>query len=209
MVNKKQHWNGMYKLPLGDIPWEIVYPPDDLIEIIESWSSVKGNALDVACGTGNYSIYLAEQGFEVIGVDFSENALAVAEEHAKRRGLEAKFLEADANNLNTVLQGINFDFILDYSLLHHIAPEDIVSYAKQFYGLLKTGGKLLLVCYSEKDNFSRGKPKVTGKYGNTMYYRTRREIEGLYPDLYELAYKESRLGKRLHHFAHCFLFEKR
>ena len=61
------------------------------------------------------------------------------------------------------------------------------------------------MCYSNKDVEG---PTITGKYGNDMFYRTREEIETLYSDLKERDHKEGHLGKRLHHIAHYFIFER-
>lgn len=123
-------------------------------------------------------------------------------------GLPVRFVQGDAINIRKTVPDETYDFILDYSLLHHITSEDLVAYAKQFKELLKEGGRLLMVCYSDKDGFAEGKNRATGKYGNDMYYRTRQEIENLYVGLQVVDYREARLGKRAHHFAHRFLFTK-
>ncbi|MBI2623786.1 MAG: class I SAM-dependent methyltransferase [Candidatus Liptonbacteria bacterium] len=211
MELKAKHWEDMYARDIGTLPWEIVAPPQELAAALQRGNIPKGEALDVGCGTGNYSIYLTTRGFEVTGIDFSENALAVAKNRAHQKGINIKFVLADANNLAGTLNE-KYDFIFDYSLLHHIADDDVQKYAAQFPSLLKPNGVLLLICYSEKDaerdEFAKGARTARGKYGNMMYYRTREEIEKLYSNLQEIDYKEARLGKRLHHLGHCFLFRK-
>jgi cyclopropane fatty-acyl-phospholipid synthase-like methyltransferase len=206
MEEKEKHWDGMYAMPLENIPWEIKEPPKELVDFLQTAEVRKRSALDVACGTGNYSFYLAQQGFaEVVGIDFSQNALDIAAKRNETLSLPVRFIHADATKLVESLGGKKFDFILDYSLLHHIAPENVAAYAKQFTSLLADDGKLLLVCYSDKDVDGT---KATGKYGNDMFYRTREEIEQLYSNLTEVSYAEGRLGKRLHHIAHVFIFKK-
>jgi SAM-dependent methyltransferase len=54
-----------------------------------------GRALDVACGEGRNAVWLAERGWGVTGVDFSEVALAKAAELARRRGVEVDWVCAD------------------------------------------------------------------------------------------------------------------
>lgn len=54
-----------------------------------------GRALDVACGEGRNAVWLAEHGWRVTGVDFSEVALAKGAELAARRGVEVDFVLAD------------------------------------------------------------------------------------------------------------------
>jgi len=205
---KIKHWDKMYQLPLENIPWEIQAPPAELVELIDSGELKGGKALDIASGTGNYSFYLAQHGFEVTAVDFSKKALEIGEKNNQKLKLPVTFKFADVTQIEEALPGDQFDFILDYSILHHLDPKVTDSYAKQVANLLKPGGKLLLVCYSDKDQFAQGQGTAQGTYGNTMFYRTAEEIREAYKGLKEVSYKETRLGKRLHHIAHSFLFEK-
>ena len=55
-----------------------------------------GRALDVACGEGRNAVWLAERGWHVTGVDFSEVALGKAAELARARGVEVEWVAADA-----------------------------------------------------------------------------------------------------------------
>lgn len=54
-----------------------------------------GRALDVACGEGRNAVWLAERGWDVTGVDFSDVALAKAQELARLREVEARWVQAD------------------------------------------------------------------------------------------------------------------
>ena len=64
---------------------------------LEEWvpSIPPGRALVVACGPGRNALYLAEQGFEVVGVDISEVAIDRARQSAADRGLDTQFVVAD------------------------------------------------------------------------------------------------------------------
>lgn len=55
--------------------------------------------IDVGCGTGRHSIELAKRGYNVTGVDLSENQLNRARQKAQEAGLEIKFQKQDARNL--------------------------------------------------------------------------------------------------------------
>ena len=52
----------------------------------------KGILLDLACGTGTLSLLLAEKGYEVIGVDASEDMLSIAQEKKYESGSDLLFL---------------------------------------------------------------------------------------------------------------------
>ena len=54
-----------------------------------------GRALDVACGEGRNAVWLAERGWTVTGVDFSDVALELAERLAAERGVQVEWVLAD------------------------------------------------------------------------------------------------------------------
>ncbi len=55
--------------------------------------------LDIGCGTGRHSIELASRGYNMTGIDLSENQLAKARENAINCGVQLDFLQMDARNL--------------------------------------------------------------------------------------------------------------
>ena len=54
-----------------------------------------GRALDVACGEGRNAVWLAERGWQVTGIDFSDVALGKAAELARARGVEVEWVAGD------------------------------------------------------------------------------------------------------------------
>ena len=107
--------------PLEKIPWNIEIPLDVLVEIVDSGKVKPCKTIDLGCGTGNYSIYLANLGFEVTGIDISTTAVEIAKKNAKKKGIKSNFLVANViGNLNEVTD--KFDFALDWEMLHHIFP---------------------------------------------------------------------------------------
>lgn len=58
-----------------------------------------GPVLDVACGTGRMTIPLAEQGYDMTGVDITPEMLATAKEKAGQHGLAIQWIEADVKQL--------------------------------------------------------------------------------------------------------------
>ncbi|MBE7465152.1 MAG: methyltransferase domain-containing protein [Planctomycetes bacterium] len=99
-------------------------------------------ALELGCGTGPAACFLAQRGFEVEGVDISPTAVRMAQDHARRLGLNARFSVADVLSLEGADR---YDLILDGHCLHCIVfdPER----AQVLQGvrrLLKPGGVLLV-----------------------------------------------------------------
>ena len=60
--------------------------------------------VDLACGTGNSTLPWAERGYDVCGVDISEEMLSVARDKAKTRSLPARFFQQDLCQLRLPLQ---------------------------------------------------------------------------------------------------------
>lgn len=106
--DKIKHWDSMYDMPLENIPWEIKDPPKDLVELLDSGKLYGGRALDIACGTGNYSFYMAQHGFSekaAVFVHGITHALQRRRNSERRGGLSQHALhEGEAyNNQFTVL----------------------------------------------------------------------------------------------------------
>lgn len=68
--------------------------------LLEEWTPLipRGRALVVACGPGRNALFLAEQGFDVLGVDISQVAIDQARKSAGDRDLVAEFLVADLDD---------------------------------------------------------------------------------------------------------------
>lgn len=85
----KEFWNEGYQTdPEGQsIP--------DRVVSAEVVGMTPGRALDLGCGTGQNALALAERGWQVVGVDWSENAIRIAQSAAESRGLDAAFVVGD------------------------------------------------------------------------------------------------------------------
>ncbi|RKP48240.1 class I SAM-dependent methyltransferase [Trinickia fusca] len=203
-----EHWNEQYDLPMEKIPWEIATPPHDLSALVEDHSTpTGGQALDVACGTGNYSRFLSSRGYRVTAIDFSPHALAVARSRNCAETTAIEYIEGDVTKLSLTLPADRrFDLILDYSLLHHLPPDAFARHTQQFASLLRPDARLLVVCYSDTNLYAKGQTSARGAFGNEMFYRTRSCIEKAYAPLRVLSYRETTLGKQGHHRGHSFVF---
>jgi len=74
------------------------------------------SGLDVGCGTGWTTLFLVESGYEAVGVDLSEESLAIARERARRWQVGAEFVQGDFDTFDI---GRQFDFALSFDALHH------------------------------------------------------------------------------------------
>ena len=76
-------WNEHYEQ--GAMPWDTETPDQGLVDFVRGRRLVPGRALDIGCGTGTHALWLAGQGWDVLGVDISPRAI----ERAHTRAAEA------------------------------------------------------------------------------------------------------------------------
>ncbi len=80
-------------------------------------------ALDVACGEGRNSIFLAKNGYRVTGLDISEVGLAKAAARAGMEGVTVDFLRVDLDDYEI---GERYDLILNFNfLLRKLIPQQV------------------------------------------------------------------------------------
>ena len=66
----------------GTPPWDIGRPQMEFVHLVKA-NGIQGSVLDVGCGTGEHSLYLAELGHEVWGVDSAPAAINKAKTKAQ------------------------------------------------------------------------------------------------------------------------------
>ncbi len=106
------HWDKKYAQ--GNT--HAAYNPDpDLIKLIHHFPS-SGLALDVACGTGRNSFFIADYGLDVVCLDFSTEGLNFLKQHRSSEPIAKKLFPVQADLSNTPLPAATFDavFVIRY-----------------------------------------------------------------------------------------------
>jgi len=105
-------------------PWDIGAPQPAMSALLAKYPPADP-ILDVGCGSGDLSIYLAQLGHQVVGVDFVEAAIADAQEKVRALPAEAarllNFQVADA--LKPSLLPQQFGAVVDSGFLHLLDPD--------------------------------------------------------------------------------------
>jgi len=140
-------WNEAYE---GDPPWDTGEPQSALVRLAEA-GEIEGRVLDAGCGTGTEALYLAEQGHEVTGVDFSEQAIERAGEKSRERDLDADFRVGDALDLGHDPDGDlgRFDTVVDVGLFHALEEDQRGEYADSLADVLAAGGRAFVLSFAE------------------------------------------------------------
>jgi SAM-dependent methyltransferase len=130
---------------LGLAVWRRPTPPPDLVELIEGSSPLPaGRALDLGCGTGTDTIYLAAHGWEVTGIDAVNKALDVARRDATAAGVTPRFVHGDVTRLQELGIGNGYNLLLDFGCFHTLPEDRRAAYVASVSGAAASDATLML-----------------------------------------------------------------
>ena len=130
---------------LGLTVWERQAPPAGLVELVEGPAALApGRALDIGCGTGTGSVYLAGHGWEVTGVDMVPRALAAARRRAAASGVSVRYVQGDATRLPELGLGTGYALLLDFGCYHTLPDDQRGTYVESVSEVAAAGATLLL-----------------------------------------------------------------
>ncbi|MCL4263012.1 MAG: methyltransferase domain-containing protein [Anaerolineae bacterium] len=126
----------------GPVPWDNPEPPPEVVALTAVLPP--GRALDLGCGYGRTSIYLAQHGWLVDGVDFIAQAITAARQRAETAGVADRvtFYEASVAELG-FLPG-RYQLAVDVGCLHALTESQRLAYRDELTRLLEPGATYLL-----------------------------------------------------------------
>ena len=128
----------------GMPPW-VIGEPQPAVVALERAGRIRGEVLDPGCGTGEHTVYLTSLGYDVLGIDFSSNAVARARANAAARGVAARFEVADALRLSGEPR---FDTVVDSALFHVFADGDRARYVHALHTVCRPGAVVHVLALS-------------------------------------------------------------
>jgi len=133
---------------LGQAPWNTGGTPPEVKAFVEARDVPPGRALDLGCGTGKNTVYLARHGWEAVGVDISLIAILQARWRASTASARCQFHRADVTDLHFLEDP--FDLALDIGCLHSLLLDDREPYAEEIARLTRPGGWYMLYAFTPR-----------------------------------------------------------
>lgn len=176
---RQKFYNTLYKNAQQD-----VFGGGKPINIVQKISTLisKGEALDFGCGMGRHSIYLAQQGFRVTAIDFSEEGIAKLQAKAVRENLPILAYVAD---IETWIPAQDFDVVLVSHVLHQITEKSVKKILKNLQDHTKSGGIHAIATFTKEGAFFDENPNTDTWYADSG------ELKSLYDGWEIVSYEES------------------
>jgi len=181
-MTEASDWNDRYRD--GNLPWDTGRPSSELQSVLSRHAIPPCRALDIGCGTGTNSVWLAQQGFDVTGVDLAPLAIERAEQGAYAAGVKAQFVVADVLQLSDL--GKPFGFFFDRGCYHAVRRSAPERYAPAVAQFLVPGACGLILAGNAREPHDPGPPVVTEE-------QMRDELGGAFHilDLHEFRFDEA------------------
>ncbi|OMC47797.1 class I SAM-dependent methyltransferase [Mycobacterium sp. IS-1264] len=155
MASKQTLFRIFYRI--GFTPWDGHPLAQSLRGLIEGTPDTPalpaGRALELGCGTGDTSIYLAQRGWKITAVDFVTKALDKARAKAGAADASVDFVRADVTHLSQEGVGANFELIVDNGCLHNMSDADRDAYVREVSAVAAPDARLLIVAFRPGGRF--------------------------------------------------------
>ena len=156
-------------------------PPANFLRQVfatDAWQLPRGRALDIACGKGRNTLYLAELGFEVAAMDISAVALDEARKRAGSKQLRIDWRQTDLDVVQ--LEESGFDLVVNFNYLQR-------SLIRQIKRAVKVSGYVIFETYLI-DQKEIGHPK------NSDYLLRHNELLEHFREFRILCYREGKFS---------------
>lgn len=158
---------------LGFTPWEhaATHPPAarHIAALFEREERGRqppyGRALDLGCGSGHWSVALAQRGWHVTGVDLVPKAVHAARERAREAGVDVQIVQGDVAALREAGVGSDFRLVWDFGTVHGLSQAQRQAVGREVSGLATDDATILMIAWAP------------GRRGPLPRGASRREVE--------------------------------
>lgn len=191
------------------------YPAVDLVSFVFRNFKQNDKILDLGCGAGRHMKFLAENGFEAYGVDYSENGIKATKELLQNHNLKVDLKISSVDEIP--YEDEKFDGLVCYGVLYYNPKEIIEKAAKEMHRILKKGAKAYVVIRSTQDYRYENSEKIS-KYeviinekdekkaafkenGMKMYFFDKDEVQRVFRDFQTIEINRLRTSYENDNFA--------
>lgn len=137
---------------VGFTPWDTGRVSAELIELVDGDQALPtGRALDIGCGTGTQSVYLARAGWEVTGIDAVEKPLQQAQARAAAAGVTVRWIRGDVTRLPELGLTPGYSLLFDRGCFHGLSTRQQAAYAAGVGELAQPGTTLLMMAFARNN----------------------------------------------------------
>jgi SAM-dependent methyltransferase len=125
---------------------------DEFLPVALRWKeSNKRTVLDIGCGRGRHSLFLAEMGFDVTATDISPEGIGQLQKEAKRRKLDKNIRTLVCDMLELPFKKNSFDYVLGFHSIFHTDYAGLKKVIAKITDILKESGQLYIT-FNSKSN---------------------------------------------------------
>jgi len=150
-------WNDIYRM--GTPPWDSGQAEPELVNLVDSGTIKPCPVLELGCGTGTDSVYLAKKRFEVTAVESSPIALERARARAEREDALLRLVLGDV--FDFAKDSGPFDFIYDRGFYHFIRRTDLDRFMDMLWRITQPGSMYLVLAGNSGEQTEDGPPRVS------------------------------------------------
>ncbi|MEK7665055.1 MAG: class I SAM-dependent methyltransferase [Patescibacteria group bacterium] len=198
----KKSWEDLHSYPR----FQPKYPSDHVVRFVfanfprDSKERKKIKILDLGCGAGCHTIFLAKEGFSVYATDISESGLRVVEKRLKENNLKAALKKADMED--QLFESNFFDGVISFGVFYYNTGLGYQKAVDELYRILKKGGIAFIFTRTIDDyRFGKGKKiekntfvldiKDTNEKGMAMRFLSREEIRKIFKKFKEITIEKT------------------
>lgn len=149
-------WRFLKSYWLGRTRWDTGIVPPEITDLIENEAPTPASALDIGCGTGTTSVYLAQKGWQVTGLDFVPKAIRKAKRRAKHADVHVDFRVADVTKLASQELSKAHTLAIDIGCGHALGEAGFTRYVNQLADLMESNGTYMLFAFTPREGRTVG-----------------------------------------------------
>jgi methyl halide transferase len=169
-MNSPHYWNERYRADQAD--WDMGTPTPAFVDLLHSKRYDAGKALVLGCGKGHDAVLFAKHGFDVVAIDFSDEAIKHTRSLAEAEGVQLELVHEDLFDYSLGLSD-EFDYIIEYVTYCAIDPSRRSEFAAIIPSLLRNHGRFIALFFPLDDRtggppFSVSMEEVNRLFGKKL-----------------------------------------